>query len=93
MVRSAPNASDRSAALWLVYLALFAESTGSVLFRPAAQALTPVVVGDATLLSSHAGRSLVSGGPHYVQGPRIGTLQRSEPAGPTDSDTGRYSVS
>lgn len=38
--------------LWLVYLALVAESTGAVLFRPAAQAHLPVVVGKGPGLSS-----------------------------------------
>ncbi|SEQ29170.1 MFS transporter [Lentzea albida] len=38
--------------LWLVYAALVAESTGAVLFRPAAQAHLPVVVGKGSGLSS-----------------------------------------
>jgi MFS family permease len=38
--------------LWLVYLALVAESTGAVLFRPAAQAHLPVVAGLGSGLSS-----------------------------------------
>jgi MFS family permease len=37
--------------VWVVYLALAAEGTGSVLFRPAAQAHTPAVVGTGTALS------------------------------------------
>lgn len=38
--------------LWLVYAALVAESAGAVLFRPAAQAHVPVVVGTGSGLSS-----------------------------------------
>ncbi|MET9227857.1 MFS transporter [Lentzea sp. NPDC003310] len=38
--------------LWLVYAALVAESAGAVLFRPAAQAHVPAVVGTGTGLSS-----------------------------------------
>ena len=38
--------------LWLVYAALVAESVGAVLFRPAAQAHLPAVVGTGSALSS-----------------------------------------
>lgn len=38
--------------LWLIYVALIAESTGTVLFRPAAPAMTPAVVGRGRMLSS-----------------------------------------
>ncbi|GAA2974111.1 MFS transporter [Actinokineospora diospyrosa] len=38
--------------LWLVYVVLVVESSGTVLFRPAAQAHTPVVVGTGSRLSS-----------------------------------------
>lgn len=38
--------------VWIIYAALAAESTGSVLFRPAAQAYIPAVVGTGTRLSS-----------------------------------------
>ncbi|MDU0294116.1 MFS transporter [Saccharothrix longispora] len=38
--------------LWLVYVALVAESVGTLAFRPAAQAHLPVVVGTGPLLSS-----------------------------------------
>ena len=37
---------------WVLYLALIAESGGSVLYTPAAQARTPAIVGTGTLLSS-----------------------------------------
>ncbi|MBM7773154.1 MFS family permease [Actinokineospora baliensis] len=38
--------------LWLVYAVLVVESSGTVLFRPAAQAHTPAVVGTGPVLSS-----------------------------------------
>jgi len=38
--------------VWTIYVALAAESVGSILFRPAAQAHVPVVVGTGPLLSS-----------------------------------------
>jgi MFS family permease len=38
--------------IWLVYAALITESVGTVIFRPAAQAHTPVVVGTGKALSS-----------------------------------------
>ncbi|MEV4133160.1 MFS transporter [Dactylosporangium sp. NPDC049742] len=44
--------ADSPGTVWIVYAALAAESTGSVLFRPAAQAYTPAVVGTGTRLSS-----------------------------------------
>ncbi|MEU4803730.1 MFS transporter [Actinosynnema sp. NPDC023587] len=37
--------------IWLVYVALLVESVGTVVFRPAAQAHTPVVVGTGRLLT------------------------------------------
>nr|WP_162604163.1 hypothetical protein [Frankia sp. R43] len=43
------------------------------------------VRGDATLLSSHAGRTLRSGGLHYGQWPPAATTRWSEPAGHLDS--------
>ncbi|GAB3833638.1 MFS transporter [Dactylosporangium cerinum] len=43
---------DSPGTVWILYAALAAESAGSILFRPAAQAYTPVVVGTGTLLSS-----------------------------------------
>ena len=59
-------------ALWLVYLALFAESTGSVLFRPAAQALTPEVVGTGTGLSSANSLNAFTDGTVRLVGPPLG---------------------
>ncbi|MET7418972.1 MFS transporter [Dactylosporangium sp. NPDC005555] len=43
---------DSPGTVWLVYAALAAESTGSALFRPAAQAYVPAIVGTGTTLSS-----------------------------------------
>ncbi|WP_170184933.1 MFS transporter [Saccharothrix texasensis] len=59
--------------LWLVYLALVLESTGTVVFRPAAQAHTPVVVGTGTALSgANALNSLTDGVARLVGAPLIG---------------------
>lgn len=59
-------------ALWLLYVALVAESTGSVLFRPAAQALTPVVVGTRTGLSSAHSLNAFTDGTVRLVGPPLG---------------------
>jgi len=59
-------------ALWLLYVALVAESTGSVLFRPAAQALTPVVVGTGTGLSSANSLNAFTDGTVRLVGPPLG---------------------
>ncbi|MEV8437292.1 MFS transporter [Actinosynnema sp. NPDC051121] len=56
--------------LWLVYVALVAESTGTVVFRPAAQAHTPVVVGTGRALSgANALNSLTDGVARLVGAP------------------------
>ncbi|GAA2558228.1 hypothetical protein GCM10010435_31510 [Winogradskya consettensis] len=48
--------------VWLVYVALLVESVGTVVFRPAAQAHTPAVVGTGTALSSANSLNAVSDG-------------------------------
>ncbi len=61
--------------LWLVYVALVIESTGTVVFRPAAQAHTPVVVGTGTALSgANALNSLSDGVARLVGAPLGGAL-------------------
>ncbi|MFE2752762.1 MFS transporter [Actinosynnema sp. NPDC059335] len=61
--------------LWLVYVALLAESAGTVVFRPAAQAHTPVVVGTGTALSgANALNSLTDGVARLVGAPLGGAL-------------------
>jgi MFS family permease len=61
--------------IWLVYLALAAESVATVLFRPAAQAHTPVVVGTATSLSSaNALNAGTDGVVRLIGGPLGGAL-------------------
>ncbi|MFI9011096.1 MFS transporter [Actinosynnema sp. NPDC053489] len=61
--------------LWLVYVALVVESTGTVLFRPAAQAHTPVVVGSGPALSgANALNSLTDGVARLVGAPLGGAL-------------------
>ena len=61
--------------LWLVYLALAIESAGSVLFRPAAQAQTPAVVGTGTRLSSaNALNASTDGVVRLIGGPLGGLL-------------------
>ena len=59
-------------ALWLLYLALVAESAGSVLFRPTAQALTPLVVGTGTGLSSANSLNAFTDGIVRLVGPPLG---------------------
>ncbi|MGW4110502.1 MFS transporter [Actinosynnema sp. NPDC004786] len=61
--------------LWLVYVALLVESAGTVVFRPAAQAHTPVVVGTGTALSgANALNSLTDGVARLVGAPLGGAL-------------------
>ena len=61
--------------VWIIYLALVAETAGSVLFRPAAQAHTPVVVGTGPLLSSaNAMNAVTDGTVRLVGGPLGATL-------------------
>ncbi|MCE6997367.1 MFS transporter [Saccharothrix sp. S26] len=61
--------------LWLVYVALVVESTGTVVFRPAAQAHTPVAVGTGTALSgANALNSLTDGVARLVGAPLGGAL-------------------
>lgn len=61
--------------LWLVYVALVVESTGTVVFRPAAQAHLPVVVGAGTVLSgANALNSVTDGVARLVGAPLGGAL-------------------
>jgi predicted MFS family arabinose efflux permease len=58
--------------LWLVYAALVAESAGAVLFRPAAQAHLPVVVGKGGGLSSANSLNAVVDGTVRLVAPPLG---------------------
>lgn len=58
--------------LWLVYVALVAESTGAVLFRPAAQAHLPVVVGTGARLSSANSLNAFTDGTVRLVAPPLG---------------------
>lgn len=61
--------------LWLVYVALIAESVGTVVFRPAAQAHTPVVVGrGGALTSANSLNAVTDGVVRLVGGPLGGVL-------------------
>ena len=60
---------------WVLYAALIAESSGGVLYSPAAQARTPAIVGTGTLLSSANSLNAVSGGAtRLIGGPLGGVL-------------------
>jgi predicted MFS family arabinose efflux permease len=58
--------------LWLVYAALIAESTGAVLFRPAAQAHVPAVVGTGSGLSSANSLNAFTDGTVRLVAPPLG---------------------
>ncbi|SES28229.1 Predicted arabinose efflux permease, MFS family [Lentzea xinjiangensis] len=58
--------------VWLVYLALVAESVGTVLFRPAAQAHTPVVVGTGPALTSANSLNAITDGTVRLVGAPLG---------------------
>ncbi|GIH89643.1 MFS transporter [Planobispora siamensis] len=61
--------------VWLVYLAVLAEGVAAVLFRPAAQAHTPAVVGTGpTLTSANALNAVTSGAVGLVAAPLGATL-------------------
>jgi MFS family permease len=59
--------------IWLIYLALTAESACTVVFRPAAQAHTPVVVGTGTALSSANALNAVTDGIVRLVGATLGS--------------------
>jgi MFS family permease len=58
--------------IWLVYLALVVESVGTVVFRPAAQAHTPMLVGTGTSLSSANALNAVTDGTVRLLGAPLG---------------------
>ncbi|MET8757602.1 MFS transporter [Lentzea sp. NPDC004782] len=58
--------------VWLVYLALVVESVGTVLFRPAAQAHTPVIVGTGPALTSANSLNAVTDGTARLVGAPLG---------------------
>ncbi|SDM62907.1 MFS transporter [Allokutzneria albata] len=58
--------------LWLVYVALIAESAGSTVFRPAAQAHTPAVVGTGSALSGAQSLNAAGDGIVRLVGPPAG---------------------
>ena len=60
--------------LWIAYVALTAESTGAVLFRPAAQAATPAIVGTGSALSSANSLNAFTDGTVRLIGPPIGAV-------------------
>lgn len=60
--------------VWIVYFALVAESAGTVLFRPAAQAHTPAVVGTGTQLSSANSLNALTDGTVRLAGGPIGAV-------------------
>ncbi|RDI21516.1 MFS transporter [Lentzea flaviverrucosa] len=60
--------------LWLVYAALIAESTGAVLFRPAAQAQVPAVVGTGSGLSSANSLNAAVDGTVRLVAPPLGAV-------------------
>jgi MFS family permease len=60
---------------WVLYAALIAESSGGVLYAPAAQAYTPAIVGTDTALSSaNSLNSFANGAVRLIGGPLGGIL-------------------
>lgn len=66
--------ADQSQQLWLVYLALLAESSATMFFRPAARALTPAVVGTGTALTSANSLNAATDGVMRLLGPPVGAV-------------------
>ena len=65
---------DSAGTVWSIYAALAAESAGSILFRPAAQTYTPVVVGTGKLLSSANSLTAVTDGTVRLIGAPLGAV-------------------
>ena len=59
---------------WVLYVALIAESSGGVLYTPAALARTPAIVGTGTLLSSANSLNAVTGGAMQLIGGPLGGI-------------------
>ena len=59
---------------WVLYLALIAENSGTVLSSPALQAMTPAVVGTGPLLSSANSLTSASGGIVRLIGGPLGAI-------------------
>src|SRR5450755_2646940 len=60
---------------WVLYVALIAESSGTVLFLPALQARIPAIVGTGPVLSSaNSLRALTGGAVRLIGGPLGGIL-------------------
>lgn len=60
--------------IWLVYVAVLGQGTATVLFRPAAQAHLPAVVGTGPALTSANALSAVTTGVVGLAGPPLGGL-------------------
>lgn len=58
--------------VWIMYAAVIAESTGGVLFRPASQALTPMVVGTGKALTGAASLNSLTDAIVRLTGPPLG---------------------
>ncbi|GGK72651.1 MFS transporter [Mangrovihabitans endophyticus] len=63
---------DSPGMVWLIYVALFTESAGSVLFRPAAQAHVPALIGTGSALSSANALNSITDGTVRLVGPPLG---------------------
>ncbi|WP_327001751.1 MFS transporter [Dactylosporangium sp. NBC_01737] len=65
---------DSPGTVWVIYAALAAESAGSILFRPAAHAYTPMVVGTGPLLSSANALTALTDGTVRLIGAPLGAV-------------------
>jgi predicted MFS family arabinose efflux permease len=74
VVVAAMLAVDSPGTVWVIYAALAAESAGSILFRPAAHAYTPTVVGTGTLLSSANAMTALTDGTVRLIGAPLGAV-------------------
>jgi MFS family permease len=64
--------ADRPERVWWIYVALFAESLGTVFFRPAARAMTPAVVGVGPELAGANSLTAFGNGAVRLVGPPLG---------------------
>ncbi|TCM49311.1 MFS transporter [Kribbella sp. VKM Ac-2568] len=71
--------ADSAERVWLVYIAVLAENLATTVFRPAARALTPTVVGTGKELAAANALTAVSGSVIRLTAPPLGALLLAGP--------------
>ncbi|ADB29481.1 major facilitator superfamily MFS_1 [Kribbella flavida DSM 17836] len=71
--------ADRPERLWLIYLAVLVENVASTVFRPAARALLPAVVGTGRELAAANALTAFTGSVNRLAAPPLGALLLAGP--------------